>query len=329
MRANPCELQNSPYVWLLGGAAHDTLAYLSLMPRGSLHDVSLHRIGCKILKILLVVLCPGDMLWPPGVRPSGGLVAACRDCGAKARLGYVHCDSCKAKLDAARQRRHEESARKQLERQQDMLVRQQEIENQEAKERDLQAADFVNQSMTHIRNALSAGLQPSLLRVEVLSTTCSLNGSMSGSPPDVRQIAAYAAHGWEVLTTIPQTEGVGLTNRTGNGNTVWGAGVGGLVTGVYLIMKLPITAAYLQKNEDYVRSAVRSYYVEGVSSQVSGASFAPPSFDQGQNVMSNLANAGLGVAAGLLVTDAVAGLVDSIGDGGFDAGGGDFGAFEF
>lgn len=129
--------------------------------------------------------------------------------------------------------------------------------------------------------------------------------------------------------TIPQTEGVGLTNGTGNGNTVWGAGVGGLVTGVYLIMKLPITAAYLQKNEDYVRSAVRSYYVEGVSSQVSGASFAPPSFDQGQNVMSNLANAGLGVAAGVLVTDAVAGLVDSIGDGGFDAGGGDFGAFEF
>ena len=87
--------------------------------------------------------------------------------------------------------------------------------------------------------------------------------------------------------------------------------------------------AYLQEYEGYVRSAVRACYVNGVSLHVSGASFASPSFDQDQNVMATLANVGIGVAAGLLVTDAVTGLAESIGATGFDTGGGDFGAFEF
>lgn len=51
--------------------------------------------------------------------------------------------------------------------------------------------------------------------------------------------------GWEVVSAIPRTVGIALTNRS-YGSTAgesWGAGVGGNVVGVYAVVRLAATTA--------------------------------------------------------------------------------------
>lgn len=251
-------------------------------------------------------------------------MAACKSCGQKAGMGKDLCTSCKGKQEAERQRVAEEQA-------QARRLREQEEAAQAARELEERTSAYVDESLTQIRTALERGLRPSLLTVETLTTTYALNGAMSGAPPDMTRLAVYAANGWETLATIPQTEGTGLTNRTGNGGTIWAGGVGGLVTGVYVILRLPLTRELLEANEQYVREAVRAQYVDGVSAGLLTAGFAPPTLQEGRNAGSTLVNVGLGVAGGLLVADAVGDMMGGGDVGDFDGGGGDmdFGGFDF
>ena len=251
-------------------------------------------------------------------------MAACKSCGQKAGMGKDLCTSCKGKQEAERQRVAEEQA-------QARRLREQEEAAQAARELEERTSAYVDESLTQIRTALERGLRPSLLTVETLTTTYALNGAMSGAPPDMTRLAVYAANGWETLATIPQTEGTGLTNRTGNGGTIWAGGVGGLVTGVYVILRLPLTRELLEANEQYVREAVRAQYVDGVSAGLLTAGFAPATLQEGRNAGSTLVNVGLGVAGGLLVADAVGDMMGGGDVGDFDGGGGDmdFGGFDF
>ena len=236
-------------------------------------------------------------------------------------MGKDLCTSCRGKQEAERQRQADEQA---------AARRKQELEAAQKAARELEerTQSYVDSTMRQMRTALAQGLQPSLHTVEALSTTYALNGQMTGSPPDITRMAVYAACGWRTVAVIPQTEGTGLTNRLGNGGTVWGAGVGGLVTGVYAILELALTEAYLDANEEHVRQMIRSQYVDGVLGELLGAAFNAPTLNQGSNFMSNIAAVGLGVAGGLLVADAIGDL--TAGDvGGGDGGGGDFGGFEF
>jgi hypothetical protein len=251
-------------------------------------------------------------------------MAACKSCGQKAGMGKDLCTSCKGKQEAERQRVAEEQA-------QARRLREQEEAAQAARELEERTSAYVDESLAQIRTALERGLTPSLLTVETLTTTYALNGAMSGAPPDMTRLAVYAANGWETLATIPQTEGTGLTNRTGNGGTIWAGGVGGLVTGVYVVLRLPLTREFLEANEQYVRDAVRAQFVDGVSTGLLTAGFAPATLQEGRNAGSTLVNVGLGVAGGFLVADAVGDMMGGGDVGDFDGGGGgmDFGGFDF
>ena len=252
-------------------------------------------------------------------------MGACKTCGEKAGLGRDQCTTCKERVDAAAQRAADEAAEAQRLKEQQEAV-------EAARQLEERTLDYIEQTLLHIRRALAEGLRPSLFIVETLTTTYALNGAMQGAPPDLTKLAVYAANGWEVVATIPQTEGTGLTNRLGNGGTVWAAGIGGMVTGTYLLLRLPVTSSYLDSHEDYVRSAIRTYYVDGVSSGLLGAAFAAPVLEQGRNGMSTLANVGLGIAGGMLLADSIGTMMGDSGDGGYDggdSGGGDFGGFEF
>lgn len=238
-------------------------------------------------------------------------------------MGKDLCTSCRGKEAAAQQLAAEQAAEKRRREEAEAAA-------EAARQLEERTSSYVEQSLVHIRRALAQGLTPSLLTVETLSTTYALNGSMQGAPPDLASLSVYSVNGWEVLATIPQTEGTAFTNRLGNGGTVWAAGVGGLITGVYVLMRLPITSAYLEAHEDYVRAAIRNYYVDGASNQLLGAAFAAPVLEHGRHGNSTLANIGLGVAGGLLIADSVGGMMDVGDSGGFDDGGGsDFGGFDF
>jgi len=252
-------------------------------------------------------------------------MGACKSCGEKAGLGKDQCTDCRNKAESAQRQAAREAQEAQMRREQ-----QEAAEAARALEERTQA--YVEEMIGHIRRALAEGLHPSLLTVETLATTYALNGAMQGAAPDLTKVSVYAANGWEIVSIIPQTEGTGLTNRMGNGNTVWAAGIGGMVTGVYVILRLTLTAAYLDAQESYVRAALRTYYVDGVSGSLLGAMFAAPILDQGRSGVSTMASVGLGIAGGILLADSIGTMTGDVGDVGFDGGdggGGDFGGFDF
>jgi hypothetical protein len=91
------------------------------------------------------------------------------------------------------------------------------------------------------------------------------NGSYfdsAGSPTDLSVWQMLATHGWELVSVIPRTAGNALTNSYGDGGSAWGAGLGGLVIGATVLIRLAVTAEALANR--------RSEIVEALSSQVAG-----------------------------------------------------------
>jgi hypothetical protein len=59
----------------------------------------------------------------------------------------------------------------------------------------------------------------------------------------IEPLSRLGIEGWEVVGIVPRTVGVGLTNRS-VGSTMgesWGAGVGGNVVGVHVLLRLKAT----------------------------------------------------------------------------------------
>ena len=74
---------------------------------------------------------------------------------------------------------------------------------------------------------------------EYLPVDSVLNDETIGDEFDITVIRALGLDGWEVVQVVPRTLGVGLTNAS-LGSTMgetWGAGVGGNVLGVHVLLK--------------------------------------------------------------------------------------------
>lgn len=64
--------------------------------------------------------------------------------------------------------------------------------------------------------------------------------------------------GWQLVGIVPRTVGIALTNvsiGSISGNT-WGAGMGGNIDGVYMVMQLTVTV----ENIDSLRSTIGEYF---------------------------------------------------------------------
>jgi hypothetical protein len=153
-----------------------------------------------------------------------------------------------------------------------------------------------------------------------LTTDFILNEKPSGSPPDLHDLDTLGRDGWEIIATVPQTMGMGLTNVYKSGGQNWGGGIGGIVTGMYAIARLPVTEATLQHREATIREVLRNRYEDGRSMPAQGPHI--PLFASGTNktgTFAPLAAVAASVAAVSMAMDAA-----EIGDDG-----GDFGDFDF
>jgi hypothetical protein len=93
--------------------------------------------------------------------------------------------------------------------------------------------------------------------------------------------------GWEVIGVIPRTIGIALTNTTTGTNscgTTWGAGVGGNVVGVYVLIKFTATSTNCSDKMllDHVRQHVLTtsgypYNAQPLAKSV-GNSYSSPQF---------------------------------------------------
>ena len=93
-----------------------------------------------------------------------------------------------------------------------------------------------------------------------ISSQAGMNEDIVGQPPDLGMLQAMTLNGWELVLAIPRTMGAGLTNRYDNGGSAWGAGIGGLVIGATLIMKLRVTREIFSSRRAEITTAIQSQH---------------------------------------------------------------------
>ena len=73
-------------------------------------------------------------------------------------------------------------------------------------------------------------------------------GSLFSDNFDISILRYLGISGWEVVGIVPQTVGIALTNKDIAGNISWGAGLGGNIKGVYILLKKEIINLTSHKN---------------------------------------------------------------------------------
>lgn len=119
-----------------------------------------------------------------------------------------------------------------------------------------QLVDAADQALEQIRGTVQAGLTAYLHRWEFIASGFSIDGSASGAPPSASGLGELGWQGWDVVTALPHTTGLSLSNMIG-GQKVLAGGIG-LTDGVYLLLRLPITAEVLSRREEWIRENLES-----------------------------------------------------------------------
>lgn len=257
----------------------------------------------------------------------GGSVAACIACGEKAGVGRRECRTCQASREARERADSAERARQ---------VQDQARQAQEAQARELAARTqtFIDGCLEQMEQAHTVGLVPSLIQYRTVTTTFSIQSEVKGQPPKFSAYLSDLSMGWEIVGIVPHTEGVALFNRTGNGNSIYAGGFGGIVSAAYVIMRLNVTPEFLSQGRAYIEAVLREQYEDGTSAIHPGGLLNLPPGATVETGMSHAGQVALGAAAGIAAGAMISDLA-SLGDVGgvdadFDGGdGGDFGNFDF
>jgi hypothetical protein len=145
-------------------------------------------------------------------------MATCRGCGAKAPMLSSECQPCGTTRRAAEAAATKASLLAQ--------VRQRE-ERQEA---------YVREASGRLAATLSSGRSVSLYESIYVPVDSEVNGEALAGEFDLLQIQTLGWQGWDVVGVVPRTAGVGLFN-TSAGSKSWGAGMGGNVAGVHVLLR--------------------------------------------------------------------------------------------
>ena len=185
-------------------------------------------------------------------------MAACETCGEKAGFGKKLCESCTAK--ANEQKRKEAAAASARKAEEDRVRREAEEERKRQAElaRQQRYQAYVKGRLDEMHSLVDQGVNPFLYDVIVISAQSRFNEKNIGAAPNLDELRSYGWAGWDIVGIIPSTYGEALTNTSygASSGTTWGAGVGGLVIGAYVLLKFEITRGVLEQRRDYIVSLV-------------------------------------------------------------------------
>lgn len=111
-------------------------------------------------------------------------------------------------------------------------------------------------------NQIKSGNNPNLFRWIYIQVDSLVTDDPIGTF-DITELQAAGLEGWDVVAVIPKTLGIGLTNISTAGNS-WGAGIGGNVMGVYIILSKELYNLDSERNVADARRVVSSLIAKGV-----------------------------------------------------------------
>ena len=169
----------------------------------------------------------------------GGLsMGACSTCGGKAGFLATECNSCHSTRVAAESQ--QASAQK------------------EAREKECQA--HIAEEHSRIIRDVKAGFKCYLHKTEYINVDSEITGgSFEFGEYDDSNVRLSGLEGWKVVGLVPRTFGTLLQNTSGM-SSVWAGGIGGIVSGAYVLMELELTSA----NVGTLESEIAEYLQETV-----------------------------------------------------------------
>jgi len=160
-------------------------------------------------------------------------MANCANCGQKAGFMRELCENCERELAVQRE---EQRARQDAEFQQ-----RQEKENEALK---AQLNEKFQDWQKRSNQLFDRGSSLYLYSSVYLGVDSTFHDQGELADFDLAELQAKGLDGWQVIGVIPRTHGIALTN-TSSGSTwgeSWGAGIGGNVIGVYVLLAKAVSA---------------------------------------------------------------------------------------
>jgi hypothetical protein len=108
--------------------------------------------------------------------------------------------------------------------------------------------EVVDRRIAEIRTNLEQTNQYTLFIKHYLPVDAQIETLTSSDTFDVEPLNVYGAAGWRLVSFVPKTVGIGLTNTANNLTSTksWGGGIGGNVIGVYAVLELVVTTETLK-----------------------------------------------------------------------------------
>lgn len=162
-------------------------------------------------------------------------MASCAKCGKKTALFADECEVCKYKSSV-----HATENAKRME-----LEKARAAADEERLER-----ARVQQLRDGIIRRMAKGQKCYLYESLHVSVDSVIQGERSTPHFDIKRIQAAGLDGWEIIGVVPQTSGVALENVS-IGSTMgvtWGAGMGGNVIGVHILLRKEVFLSELQSD---------------------------------------------------------------------------------
>jgi hypothetical protein len=153
-------------------------------------------------------------------------MAKCSECGNSAGLLSTICDNCASKVQIERERAEQEASSQQAR----ILER---AEEEQAAAEQQKVAQWKKSAISD----LAAGKPIYIYDSIYLPVDSFVNDDQIGTF-ELSALQAAGLAGWKVLSVIPRTVGVALTNVSygSNSGETWGAGLGGNVAGVHVLL---------------------------------------------------------------------------------------------
>ena len=126
-------------------------------------------------------------------------------------------------------------------------------------EYDTRIPEMVDRRLVEIRTTLEQTKQYTLYVKHYLPVDAQVETLTTADVFDVEPLNVYGAAGWRVVSFVPKTLGLGLTNEANNlmSTKSWGGGIGGNVIGVYDVLELVVTTETLQYARTGLEHSIR------------------------------------------------------------------------
>lgn len=183
-------------------------------------------------------------------------------------------DSVRAITPQQRQAAQEERQRERSE-----LIRRQRMSDEEtAREEEERREAFISNALRRINTSLAEGRTACIYATHHVGVQYSVFGKIGGTPFSASSLMELGWDGWELVGTVPATTGIPLTNGP-SGHKSYAGGIGGLVEGMHILLRFPVTQRMIDSRPEAVVSLLEQLYEAKAS--LSTVKHQTPSMESG------------------------------------------------